>query len=210
MKSDDGRPHPRSATGVADTHSSRGASKGGNAPFPMARPMIHRRHEGHGAWGAYRSGLLGWFVLAACASQAAAETRSAGSAVPSSSLASPPGSAGAATPGPGSSSGDAPEVSDPMLAPPPPAPREVKSWDEALELLRARSPDYITGYESVLRASAQSRMALAASLPTLNGQGSYAHQFFTLSVPFDGAVLVSPPKDTFAATGTLQWTLSPR
>jgi outer membrane protein TolC len=53
-------------------------------------------------------------------------------------------------------------------------------------------------------------MALAAALPTLNGQGSYNHEFFTESIPFGGAVLVAPPKDTWAATATLQWTISPR
>ena len=59
-----------------------------------------------------------------------------------------------------------PPVSDPMLAPPPAAPRQVKSWDDALALLRAHSPDYITSYESVRRAEAQTRIALAAVLPT--------------------------------------------
>jgi multidrug efflux system outer membrane protein len=103
-----------------------------------------------------------------------------------------------------------PPVSDPMLAPPPPAAQEVKSWDEALELLRTHSPDYISGYQTILRASAQSRMALAAVLPTLNGQGSYNHQFYTESIPFNGEVLVSPPHNTWAATGTAQWNISPR
>ncbi len=105
---------------------------------------------------------------------------------------------------------DPPAVADPMLAPPAAATREVRSWDEALELLRAHSPDYITGYQSILRAAAQSRMALAAVLPTLNVQGSYNHEFNTASIPFDGATLVAPPKDTWAATATLQWNISPR
>jgi outer membrane protein, multidrug efflux system len=99
---------------------------------------------------------------------------------------------------------------DPLLTPPPPAPREVRSWDDALALLRAHSPDYITGYQSILRAAAQSRIALAAVLPTLTGQGSYIHQFFTESIPFDGAVLVAPPVDTFAATATAGWNISAR
>ncbi len=103
-----------------------------------------------------------------------------------------------------------PDVTDPMLVPPPPAAREVRSWDEALGLLRSQSPDYITSYETVVRAAAQSRMALAAALPTLNGQGSYNHEFLTESIPFNGSVLVSPAKDTWAATATLQWTISPR
>jgi outer membrane protein, multidrug efflux system len=99
---------------------------------------------------------------------------------------------------------------DPMLAPPPPAQRELKTWDDALELLRSQSPAYIASYENVVRAGAQSRIALAAVLPTLSAQGSYVHQFFTDSIPFGGAVLVEPPKDTFALTGTLQWNLGPR
>ncbi len=104
----------------------------------------------------------------------------------------------------------APEVSDPLLAPPPVAPLQVKTWDEALAMLRAHSPDYISSYQNVLRASAQSRIALAQVLPTLTAQGSYVHQFFTESIPFDGAILVAPAKDTFALSGTLLWTISPR
>src|SRR5689334_6615214 len=65
----------------------------------------------------------------------------------------------------------APAVSDEMLSPAPTARRVIRSWDEALALIRSRSPDYITGYESVKRAEAQSRIALAAVLPTLNGLG---------------------------------------
>ncbi len=104
-----------------------------------------------------------------------------------------------------------PPVSDPMLAPPPAPARELKSWDEALELLRAHSPDYITTYQNVVRAEAQSRIALAAVLPTLNGQGSYVHQFFTETFPFGGASVTTPPPDVFSAGATLQWNvLSPR
>jgi hypothetical protein len=50
---------------------------------------------------------------------------------------------------------------DPMLAPPPPAQRELKTWDDALELLRSQSPAYIASYENVVRAGAPSRIALA-------------------------------------------------
>jgi outer membrane protein TolC len=104
-----------------------------------------------------------------------------------------------------------PAVSDEMLTPPPAAPRQVKSWDEALSLLRAHSPDYISSYESVRRAEAQSRIALAAVLPTLNAQGSYVHEFFTETIPFGGSNFVTPPPDLFAAGATLQWNvLSPR
>jgi outer membrane protein TolC len=104
-----------------------------------------------------------------------------------------------------------PAVSDPMLAPPPPAPQQVKTWDEALALLRAHSPDYVSSYESVKRAEAQSRIALAAVLPVLNAQGSYVHQFFTESIAIGPVAFVTPSPDTLAASGTLSWNvLNPR
>jgi outer membrane protein TolC len=105
----------------------------------------------------------------------------------------------------------APAVSDPMLAPPPSSSRQVGSWDEALALLRAHSPDYITSYESVVRAQAQSRIALAAVLPTLTGTGSYTHQFLTESLAIGPLALVTPPPDTFTAAAALQWNvINPR
>ncbi len=173
--------------------------------------MTHAGLAGHrrGTWrrgGALVGKSLGLLLAATFAGHAAAQERPAVPAVTSTPTTA---SAQASTTG-APEHVEPPQVSDPMLEPPPPAAHEVKSWDEALDLLRAHSPDYITGYEGVLRAAAQARMALAASLPMLNGQGSYAHQFFTESIPFDGATLVAPPKDTFAATATLQWTLSPR
>jgi outer membrane protein TolC len=104
-----------------------------------------------------------------------------------------------------------PPVSDPMLAPPPAAPRQVKSWDDALALLRAHSPDYLASYETVRRAEAQSRIALAAVLPTLNAQGSYVHQFYTESISLAGLSIVTPPPDVLSASATLQWNvLNPR
>ncbi len=106
---------------------------------------------------------------------------------------------------------DTPLVSDAMLAPPPPAPRQVSSWDDALALLRSHSPEYIESYESVQRAEAQSRIALAAVLPTLSAQGGYVHQFMTESVTLAGVTFVTPPPDTFSAGATLQWNvLAPR
>ena len=98
-----------------------------------------------------------------------------------------------------------PPVSDAMLAPPPPAPRQVKSWDEALAVLREHSPDYIASYETVRRAEAQSRIALAAVLPTLAAQGAYVHQFYTEKISIAGLNLVSPPPDVVSVSGILQW-----
>jgi outer membrane protein TolC len=104
----------------------------------------------------------------------------------------------------------APQVSDPMLGPVPPAPKVLRSWDEALALIRTRSPEYATAYQEIRKAEAQSRIALAAVLPTLNGQASYTHQFLTtrfgLLVPGDNmdpptpklGRVVAPPPNTWA------------
>jgi outer membrane protein TolC len=103
---------------------------------------------------------------------------------------------------------DSPAVSEPMLASPPAPPQQVESWDDALAMLRAHSPDYMSSYESVKRAEAQSRIALAAVLPVLSAQGSYVHQFFTETIvlgPPPAPPFVTPPRDTLGASATLQW-----
>ncbi len=111
----------------------------------------------------------------------------------------------------GSPPGGPPAVSDPMLAPPPGAPRVIASWDEALKLIRERSPDYITNYETIVRAQAQTRVALAAVLPVVNGQASYTHQFVTDTIVLGGASIVTPPPDVFGIGATLAWSvINPR
>jgi outer membrane protein TolC len=101
----------------------------------------------------------------------------------------------------------APTVDDPMLAPPPPAASQIGSWEQALGLLRAHSPDYDIGRQSVARAEAQTRAALAAILPTLNAQGSYTHQFFsnTGALSSGGPIVEVPPSNVWAAGATLVW-----
>jgi outer membrane protein TolC len=107
-----------------------------------------------------------------------------------------------------------PAAADSMLAPPPEAPRRIASWDEALALIRAQSPDYRSSYESVVRAEAQKRIALAAVLPVLTGQGSYTHQFLNEQIVFPTTPPVSfvtPPSDVFGLGATLAWSvLNPR
>jgi outer membrane protein, multidrug efflux system len=107
-----------------------------------------------------------------------------------------------------------PDVSDPMLSPPPTAPRQIGSWDEALAVIRAQSPDYVTSYESVVRAEAQKRIVLAAVLPILNGQGSYTHQFFTEEIAFPTMPpfgFVSPSPDVLTVGVSVNWAiLNPR
>lgn len=99
----------------------------------------------------------------------------------------------------------APSVSDPMLAPPPEAPKAIRTWDEALALIRTRSPDYASNLEDIERAEAQSRIALAAVLPTLNGQGSFTHQFLTETIPLGAGTVVTPPRNVWGLGATFAW-----
>ena len=96
-----------------------------------------------------------------------------------------------------------PPVDDPQLAPPPPPPRLVRSWDEALALVRAQSPDYHSTYDGVLRAEAQARVALAALLPSATAQGTFAHQLITQNI----AVFATqyPEQDAWGVTGNATW-----
>lgn len=80
---------------------------------------------------------------------------------------------------------------DPQLAPPPEAPRKIGSWHEALRLVRQQAPRYQRELESVARARAQSRLAVAAVLPNLNGSANYTRQFITERI-----VLAEKPVDT--------------
>jgi outer membrane protein TolC len=79
-------------------------------------------------------------------------------------------------------------VTDPMLAPVNPAPRELKTWQEALDLVKARSTDLRASYDNVLVADAQERIALANLLPQVGSAvapfgGSGTHNFISNSVP---------------------------
>lgn len=73
----------------------------------------------------------------------------------------------------------APTIDDPMLAPVPRAKTEVASWEKALEHVRARSTDLRIAVQQVTRAEAQSRVALAGVLTTINGQAAYTHNLIS-------------------------------
>lgn len=73
------------------------------------------------------------------------------------------------------------DVQDPLLAPPPTAPRVLASWHEALSVLRTQSPELLTAGDQVERARGQARVALAAVLPTVNATGSYTYQLLALT-----------------------------
>ncbi|MCA9628237.1 MAG: hypothetical protein KC766_11250, partial [Myxococcales bacterium] len=58
-----------------------------------------------------------------------------------------------------------PEITDPMLDPVPPAKHTVKSWQQALKLVRTRSTSLRQARAQVEAASARSRQALAGAYP---------------------------------------------
>lgn len=100
-----------------------------------------------------------------------------------------------------------PQVSDPMLTPPGDAAKKIQSWNDALSLVRSRSPDYLSNFESIKRAEAQTRIALASLLPIVNGQGTYQHNFSQISVPLNAEVtIVTPPSDVLGVAATGTWT----
>lgn len=70
-----------------------------------------------------------------------------------------------------------------MLAPVPPAPRRVKSWDEALALVRERSMDLRSAEAGVQRAEGRWRQALAALLPNGRAQASVAYDLLNPDTP---------------------------
>jgi multidrug efflux system outer membrane protein len=91
---------------------------------------------------------------------------------------------------------NAPVVDDPMLAPAVPAKRMIASWQEATQLVRARSTDLATAYAEIRRAEAQTRTALAAVLPTVNASASLPHQLLTRQTQTaDGRTIDTPAGD---------------
>jgi outer membrane protein TolC len=66
-----------------------------------------------------------------------------------------------------------------MLTPVPPPARLLGSWQEALAYVRARSTDLRIAVDQALQAEAQTRIALAAYLPTINATGIATHNFLT-------------------------------
>jgi outer membrane protein, multidrug efflux system len=79
-------------------------------------------------------------------------------------------------------------VTDPMLGEVPAAMREIKTWQEAIELVKARSTDLRTSYDNVIIAEAQERIALAQILPQVGSavapfSAVGTHNFISNAVP---------------------------
>jgi outer membrane protein TolC len=108
-----------------------------------------------------------------------------------------------------------PQVTDPMLVPVPAPKRMLGSWDEGIAYLRARSTDLRIVFDQVLQAEAQTRIALAAYLPTITGTGNYTHNILTNPAPGGQIVTLTgfstssrtPIPDSFSGSIQLQQAL---
>jgi outer membrane protein, multidrug efflux system len=105
-----------------------------------------------------------------------------------------------------------PSVDDPMLAPVPAPKRLLASWSQAIAYLRARSTDLRIALDQVLQAEAQTRVALAAYLPTINGNATYTHNILTnevVSIRLPGQLQSTrlPLPDTLSASVQAQQAL---
>ncbi|MCC6216049.1 MAG: TolC family protein [Polyangiaceae bacterium] len=140
--------------------------------------------------------LLGTLAaLAAATSLAPAQPAPAGAA----------SSAPAAVPAPPAATAPA----DPMLAPPPPAPRSLRTWREGLRLARQNAPELRTAALETERAQADARVVRAGSLPTLTGSATLQRHLLTgEGLQFRGGQLVQgtlpDPLTTFSAGLTLR------
>ncbi|MCY1077841.1 TolC family protein [Archangium lansingense] len=76
-----------------------------------------------------------------------------------------------------------PQVDDPMLAPAPPAPKQVGTWEEALGLVRERSTDLRIAESNVTRAEGRWRQALATLLPNGRLSAGIATDLLNPDVP---------------------------
>jgi outer membrane protein, multidrug efflux system len=129
----------------------------------------------------------------------AAPARPAPAAAPRAPAAAP--APGTAAPGARSDADiepNLPNVDDPMLVEPPPAPRELRSWQEALRLLRTQAPSLRTALARVDVAAARARQSLAAALPVLLGSGQAG--FELIRGTRNGERV---PENAFGATGQL-------
>jgi outer membrane protein TolC len=84
-----------------------------------------------------------------------------------------------------------PEVEDPMLEPVPPAPNILGSWNDAIRFVHQRSTAFRIAVAGVEQASAQSRRALAGSLPIISTNATVSRHMLHGTAP-----------KTFAKDGT--------
>ncbi len=76
-----------------------------------------------------------------------------------------------------------PDVSDPLLDPPPPPAHVLQTWQEALQLVRDQSVSIRVARASVLQAEAAVQAALAPALPQLLGTAGVTQYLLKGEVP---------------------------
>ncbi|MBK6691626.1 MAG: TolC family protein [Myxococcales bacterium] len=108
-----------------------------------------------------------------------------------------------AAPSPAANLPAPPSVNDPMLAPMPPAKRNVSTWEEVLTFVRARSTDLQIALADVTRAEGQSRSALAGALPSLTAQGTVAKDIITHEIPVGPGTVSQQPNPDVYVNGSL-------
>jgi outer membrane protein TolC len=107
----------------------------------------------------------------------AGEVLAQAAANPNAAARAPASPAAAPSPAASPSEGEPvlPQVDDPMLVTPSPAPHILRSWQEALATLRRDSVSLRTARARIERAKAQTRVALSPALPSLTGQGQIGY-----------------------------------
>lgn len=95
-----------------------------------------------------------------------------------------------------------PEVSDPLLAPVPPPPHVLDSWQRALALVRSDSTVYRNARFAIERAEGEARVALAPALPRLAGSAEFAHHLLpgrSAATPLAASTAIPNPRHSFQA-----------
>jgi outer membrane protein, multidrug efflux system len=91
-----------------------------------------------------------------------------------------------------------PDVSDPLLAPPPPPTKVLSSWQQGLAMVRDQSVQLRLARANVLTSEAEARQALAPALPQLGAQGSVTHHLIRGDVANGmGGTATIPDPSTF-------------
>ncbi|WP_141332486.1 TolC family protein [Myxococcus sp. AB025B] len=98
------------------------------------------------------------------------------------------------------------KVEDPMLAPVPPAQQQVRTWDEALTLVRERSTNLRSAEAGVQRAEGRWRQALASLLPNASARATAAHDLLNPDTAV--GVFPSPALDGRTPTAPILGTLT--
>ncbi|HEY8942743.1 MAG TPA: TolC family protein [Polyangiaceae bacterium] len=148
--------------------------------------MLHRRSLS----------LVGLVSLLAAQTAQAQPKPPAPQAKPAASTPAAPAPA-APTPAP-QTEPELPDVSDPLLAPPPPPTKVLGSWQEAVQMMRDQSVQLRVARANVLVSQGEAKAALAPALPQLLAQGSVQHHLIKGTVQDTmGANVTVPDPSTF-------------